>query len=474
MKQSMHLHTSQRLNPQLQQAIRLLQLSTFDLQHEIQEKIDSNPMLESTPSDESDRPEAFKWTQSSSNQGVHDENLYYTPLNLQDYLRWQLELTTLSDVDRVIGSAIIDAIDENGFLIDSPSELHKSLNTTSIPLSLEEIEAVRHCIQHFDPEGCGACNVTEELLIQLEKMPSQTPYLALAQNIIHDHISLLAKHSYQQLMTIYHSDNIALGKIVEMIHSLNPRPGLIINDSKPSYTIPDLIVRKNGAAWQVELNPNSLPHISINRYYASLIQQVKNKTDQQYLKNNLQEAQWFLKSIQNRQETLLKVARYIVDYQKEFLEFGEEAMKPLVLNDIAHGLGMHESTLSRATTQKFIHTPRGLFELNYFFSSHVSTANGEECSSTAIRAIIKKLIAAENHEHPLSDNKITTMINEQGVKIARRTVAKYREAMFIAPSSARKSMSINTTEGDHYANQFHRTSNGSHPCTKGIYAGKVR
>ena len=162
MKQSMHLHTSQRLNPQLQQAIRLLQLSTFDLQHEIQEKIDSNPMLESTPSDESDRPEAFKWTQSSSNQGVHDENLYYTPLNLQDYLRWQLELTTLSDVDRVIGSAIIDAIDENGFLIDSPSELHKSLNTTSIPLSLEEIEAVRHCIQHFDPEGCGACNVTEE------------------------------------------------------------------------------------------------------------------------------------------------------------------------------------------------------------------------------------------------------------------------------------------------------------------------
>ena len=292
--------------------------------------------------------------------------------------------------------------------------------------------------------------------------------------MINEHISLLGKHSYQQLMKIYHIDEITLDRVLHLIQNLNPKPGNLIDHSQPKHITPDLSVKKTGGHWRVELNPNALPHLSINNYYASLIQREENGIDSQFLKNNLQEARWFLKSIKSRQETLLKVARYIVDYQKGFLEFGEEAMKPLILNDIAHALDMHESTISRVTTQKFLHTPRGLFELKYFFSSHVSTRIGGECSSTAIRAFIRKLISAENQNKPLSDSKLAELINEQGIKIARRTVAKYREAMSIAPSSTRKSIHIKTTEGEHYANQLHGTSNGSHHCVKDICARKIR
>ncbi len=468
MKQSLHLNVSQQLvlTPQLQQAIRLLQLSTLDLQQEIQNQVESNPLLESTPNDEQDEQPGdsqeqvndesmdFQWSHLYTNPTKRNdfdedrdnhENLYCTTYNLQDYLRWQLELTPMTNIDRVIGTAIIDAIDDDGFMTCSLTDLHNSLNCKAYPLELAEIDAVRHRIQHFDPIGCGANHLAEALYLQLEQLPADTPNLDLAKKIIHDDIMLLGKHHYQQLMKTYHIDEVALEQVLHLIHHLNPKPGNIIDQSKPLHTTPDLTVKKMGRHWHVELNPYALPHLSINRHYASLIQRTSNGIDHQFLKHNLQEARWFLKSIQSRQETLLKVARYIVDYQKEFLEFGEEAMKPLILNDVAHALDMHESTISRVTTQKFIHTPRGLFELKYFFSSHIPTVIGGECSSTAIRAIIKKLIATENHKEPLSDSKIVQLMNEQGVKIARRTVAKYRETMSIAPSSIRKTISIKTT-----------------------------
>lgn len=461
MKPSLQLSINQHLTltPQLQQAIRLLQLSTLDLQQEIQQVVESNPMLESTPNEDKDEARGdnkqpkdefadFQWSQLYSNQNkkasfeepdFNYENLHCTTTNLQDHLRWQLELTPMSDVDRVIATSLIDAIDDDGFLTLSLAEIHTSLDSESHPLDIEEIEAVRHRLQHFDPVGCAAANLAETLFMQMEQLPLNED-IKLAKRIVHDDIELLGQHNYRQLMKNYQINEATLDRIVQIIQSLNPKPGSLIQQVTTEYIIPDITVKKNEGAWQVLLNQYTLPRLTINSHYASLIQRADNSADNQFLKNNLQEARWFLKSIQSRQETLLKVARCIVDYQQGFLEHGDEAMKPLILNDIALALDMHESTISRVTTQKFMHTPRGVFELKYFFSSHVATVSGGECSSTAIRAVIKKLIAVENRKKPLSDSKIALLIAEQGIQVARRTVAKYREAMGISPSNERKTI----------------------------------
>ncbi|CDZ76757.1 RNA polymerase sigma-54 factor 1 [Legionella massiliensis] len=462
MKPSLQLSISQQLTltPQLQQAIRLLQLSTLDLQQEIQQAVESNPMLESTPNDEKvdlptenkeilDEFSDFQWSQlynSPSKRTSFDEidfnfeNLHSATTNLQDHLRWQLDLTPMSDVDRVIATALIDATDEDGFLSLPLNELHTSLDSEAHPLDLEEIEAVRHRLQHFDPVGCISQNLAETLLVQLEQLPTTNTDVELAKRIIRNDIELLGQHNYRQLMKNYQVNESHLDKTLQIIQRLNPKPGNLIQEEVAEYIIPDITVKKADNVWQAFLNPDTLPRLSINNHYASLIQRADNSADNQFLKNNLQEARWFLKSIQSRQETLLKVARCIVEYQQDFLEHGEEAMKPLILNDVALALDMHESTISRVTTQKFMHTPRGVFELKYFFSSHVTTVTGGECSSTAIRAVIKKLIAAENRKKPLSDSKIAQLIGEQGIQVARRTVAKYREAMGIAPSNERKTI----------------------------------
>jgi RNA polymerase sigma-54 factor len=460
-KSSLQMNLSHQLTltPQLQQAIRLLQLSTQDLQQEIQEQLDANPMLEVTSEDKedpfegsihrSDDVEDFQWSNLYSSQGKNNtfnendyiyETLHCTTTTLQEHLRWQLELTPMTDVDKAIAIAIIDSIDDNGFLTISLEELHLGLNSTALPLDKEEIGVVLHRIQHFDPIGCGADNLMETLLIQIKSLALDTPHLSLAEKIIKENIELLGHHNYRQLMRVYGVDESSLENALHLIQHLNPKPGSVINQKNPEYVIPDLTMKKTNKRWEVLLNQNVLPHLGINRDYASMVKQVHNQSDHLYLKNNLQEARWFLKSIQSRQETLLKVARYIVDYQQGFFDFGDEAMKPLILNDVASALNMHESTISRVTTQKFIYTPRGLFELKYFFSSHVSTSSGGECSSTAIRALIKKLIAAENRQKPLSDSKLAQLIKEQGVQIARRTVAKYREVMGIFPSNERKSI----------------------------------
>lgn len=461
MKPSLQLTIGQHLTltPQLQQAIRLLQLSTIDLQQEIQLIVESNPMLEATPNEEKEeyeineikeQPEEsydYQWSelyQSQSKKLSFEENdynfdnLHCTTTNLQDHLRWQLELSPMSDVDRAIATAIIDAVNSDGFLTVSVDELYASLTSEEHPLDLDEIEAVRHRLQLFDPVGCASANLAETLLVQLEQLPMNAEHLALTKQIINENIEMLAQHNYKQLMKNYHINEKTMDEVLKTIQSLNPKPGNLIHEEITEYIIPDLTVKKVNDKWKVQLNQNVLPNLSINNQYASLIQRANNSADNQFLKNNLQEARWFLKSIQSRQETLLKVGTCIMEYQKGFLDYGEEAMKPLILNDVASALDMHESTISRVTTQKFIHTPRGVFELKYFFSSHVNTDAGDECSSTAIRALIKKLISAENRKKPLSDSKITQLLEGQGIKVARRTVAKYREAMGIAPSNERK------------------------------------
>lgn len=462
MKPALHLNLGQHLSltPQLQQAIRLLQLSTLDLQQEIQNILESNPLLEAdSPIEDKDEttPEPsslqadeytdFQWSQlysSHSKQGTTDENdynmenLYSSTTTLQDHLRWQLNLTPMSDIDRVIGMAIIDAINDDGFLSLSLSELHQSLNSESYPLDKAEIEAVRHTIQHFDPVGCASLNLAECLAVQLAQLSEETPYLDITKKIVRNDIELLGHHNYRQLMKNYQINEKIISQVLSTIHKLHPKPGSLIHQNIAEYVIPDLSVKKINGTWQVLLNQNILPKLSINRQYAALIQRANGSADNQFLKHNLQEARWLMKSIQSRQETLLKVAVCIVEHQKDFLEQGEEAMKPLVLSDVANDLNLHESTISRVTTQKYLHTPRGVFELKYFFSSHLGTVEGGECSSTAIRAMIKKLIAGEDREKPLSDNKIAQTIKAQGIHIARRTVAKYRETMGIAPSYERK------------------------------------
>jgi RNA polymerase sigma-54 factor len=492
MKQALQLRLGQHLTmtPQLQQAIRLLQLSTMELQTEIQEALDSNLMLEldedsgdadehgrteSTPAaegetssnedggenlnetsaaGESDIPEDLpvdsSWddiydtiataTSSAATSGSDNREFEFsgnTEESLHEHLSWQMQMTPFSDTDRAIAEFIIDAINDDGYLSMSLEDIHQALAGEQ-DIEIDEIEAVLHRIQNFDPPGVGARDLKESLLLQIKQYPLTSSWLKPAQELIEKHFDLLANREYMQLSRRLKISEEELKQILHLIQSLNPRPGSQITASQPEYIIPDVIVSKHNGKWKVELNPDAAPRLRVNPHYASLIKQVHNSEDNTYLKNHLQEARWFIKSLLSRNETLLKVATSIVERQIDFLEHGEESMKALVLHDIAEAVGMHESTISRVTSKKYMHTPRGIFELKYFFSSHVSTSNGGECSATAIRALIKKLIAAENTNKPLSDSKLAAILGDQGINVARRTVAKYREAMAIPPSNERK------------------------------------
>jgi RNA polymerase sigma-54 factor len=497
MKPSLVLKMGQQLTmtPQLQQAIRLLQLSTLDLQQEIQEALDSNPMLERQEegedfdnddplADNSETSEPEKaapgkettYESSTENTEQFDENewaeripnelpvdtawedIYQTsasslPANdsdewdftartpagdsLQSHLLWQLNLTQMSETDLLIAVTLIDCISNDGYLEETLDELLQAFDP-ELDIELDEIEAVLHRIQLFDPIGCGSRDLRECLLVQLRQLPDSTPWLAEAQRLVGDYLALLGSRDYTQLMRRMKLKEGELRTIVDLIQSLNPRPGSQIESSEPEYVIPDVLVHKHNGRWQVELNQEAVPRLRVNPQYASFVRRADSSTDNTFMRNQLQEARWFIKSLLSRNETLLKVATQIVEHQRGFLEYGAEAMKPLILHDIAEAVGMHESTISRVTTQKFMHTPRGIYELKYFFSSHVSTAEGGECSSTAIRAIIKKLVAAESQKKPLSDSKIAGLLEEQGIQVARRTVAKYRESLGIASSSERK------------------------------------
>ncbi|MDZ7621794.1 MAG: RNA polymerase factor sigma-54 [Candidatus Competibacteraceae bacterium] len=483
MKQSLQLRLGQQLTmtPQLQQAIRLLQLSSLELQGEVQAILDSNLMLERTdePQDLPVPPETLAAQAAADSRAETEvdttaerlpdelpvdsvwEDIYessdgatsysrgedeeWDPYeryagageSLHDHLYWQMRLTPLDDRELLVATAIIDAIDESGYLRQSLEEICQGLRDECM-VTPTEAEAVLKLVQHFDPQGVGARSPAECLLLQLEALPEDTPWLAEARCLVAHHLELLADRDFTGLMRRLKVLREELQGIISLIQSLDPHPGARWSNVAPQYVIPDVIVYRQKTAWRVELNAESSPKLRINTRYAALARQSGQSDDKAYLKNHLQEARWFLKSLQNRNETLLKVATCIVERQREFLERGDEYMRPLILRDIAETLSMHESTISRVTTQKYLHTPRGIYELKYFFSSHVGTSDGGECSSTAIRAMIRKLIQAENPGKPLSDNKIAEMLEAGGIQVARRTVAKYREAMSIPPSSDRK------------------------------------
>lgn len=498
------------MTPQLQQAIRLLQLSTLELQQEIQEALDSNPLLEliedgsgdqtgessqadsdladgfndntsshdytdangqaiAEPSrpDNVDGPVEFdknsnlpddlpvdsQWedtydtlsTSSVSSNSTNDDNLLETrnaaAETLYDHLIWQLNLTPFSDLDKIIAYTIIEALDDNGFLTLTLEDIRATLENGSeddISVDIDEVVAVLHRIQQFDPPGVAATSLGDCLLIQLNQLPADTPWLKEAKLLISNNLDLLENRDYNQIMRRLKLKEPGLKCVLQLVQSLNPYPGQSINTQTTDYIVPDIIVSKVNNQWRVELNPDIAPKLRINNQYASMIKRADNSDDNVFLKNNLQEARWFIKSLHSRNDTLLKVATKIVEHQRGFFDYGEEAMKPLVLNDVAESIEMHESTISRVTTQKYMHTPTGIYELKYFFSSHVSTSSGGECSSTAIRAIIKKLVAEENPQRPLSDSKIAQILQNQEINVARRTIAKYREALSIPPSNERK------------------------------------
>ncbi|MEP1594518.1 MAG: RNA polymerase factor sigma-54, partial [Halieaceae bacterium] len=307
-----------------------------------------------------------------------------------------------------------------------------------LEIELDEVVAVLHRLQRFEPTGVCSRDLRECLLIQLQQLPADTPWLEQARILVNRHISQLGSGDYAQILRRTRLKEEELKEVLALVQTLDPYPGESIGEDSTEYIVPDVFVSKRNGRWVVELNPDIAPRLRINDEYAGLIKRADTSSDNTFLRDNLQEARWFLKSLHSRNETLMKVASKIVERQRNFLEYGEEAMKPLVLHDIAEEVEMHESTISRVTTRKYMHTPRGIFELKYFFSSHVATTSGGECSSTAIRALIRKLVTAENPRKPLSDNKITQLLEEQGIQVARRTVAKYRDTLFIPPSNERK------------------------------------
>ena len=523
MKQTLSLKLGQQLTmtPQLQQAIRLLQLSSLDLQQEVQGVLEVNPMLEldedepladgnaeaAAPEQDSsatdDLPIADSDTQLNTAQADAEptaadsdpatladtdaeweapipedlpvdtswDDVYESPTapaapasdedwnfddsrsageTLQEHLLWQLNLTPMSQIDQLIATAIVDAIDNDGMLTVSIDDLLASLNPLNTDtdgatdtgseyvIEEDEIIAVLKRIQQFDPTGVAARDLPECLALQLTALGPDVDWQPQALDLVTNHLDLLAARDFTALKRKTRLSEEDLAEVVKLIQSLNPRPGATVASESADYVIPDVLVHRNNGRWVVELNPEATPKLRINSTYAGLVKRADSSADNTYLKDNLQDARWFLKSLQSRNETLLKVATRIVEHQRGFLEYGEEAMKPLVLHDIAEAVEMHESTISRVTSRKYMHTPRGIFELKYFFSSHVSTNTGGEVSSTAIRALIKKLTADENPRKPLSDNKIAAILAEQNIKVARRTVAKYRESLAIPPSNERK------------------------------------
>ncbi len=482
MKQALQLRMGQHLamTPQLQQAIRLLQLSSMDLQQEIQEALDSNMMLEvadeegvavpaadppgvasaeldyrelrdmDAPADiPQELPVDVSWDELydtlpaavSGATGMYSDDFASqrtTGERLHDQLQWQMELARFSERDYAIAAALIDSINEDGYLTTPIEEIQQGLSPQIPALELDEIRAVLHRIQSFDPPGVGAIDLADCLRIQLAQLPDATPGKAEALRLVDQHLDLLAKKDHASLKAILKLDDDALARVIALIRCLEPKPGRLIAPEDPQYITPDVYVVRQGDRWSVRLNPEIAPKLRVNPVYSGMVKRADHSTDNTTMKNHLQEARWFIKSLQSRNETLLKVARSIVDHQQEFLDSGPIAMKPLVLRDIAEEVGMHESTISRVTTQKYLHTPNGIFEFKYFFSSHVSTQGGGECSATAVKAYIKEIIGGEDTRKPLSDEAISKIFKARGINVAQRTIAKYREAMHISPSPERK------------------------------------
>ena len=475
MRQGLQLKLSQslKMTPQLQQAIRLLQLSTLELRTEIQEALETNPLLETE--EEAAATEAAEASESVDMDRGDDqlpEDLPVdsawddvfegaTPLSapdpeaanrdildfqsgsaedLHDHLYSQLYLTPLGEVDRTIATHIIESLDEAGYLAEDLEAIEASL-AEQFPEperpGREEIEAVLHLVQRFGPPGIAARDLPECLALQLAELPGDTPHLDLARRLL-EHLEMLAAGDITRLKRKLRAREEAIGEAAALIRTLDPRPGARIAATTADYVIPDVFVRRREGRWVAELNSDIAPRLRVNPFYSSMVKRGDKSRENTYIRDQMQEARWFIKSLASRNETLLRVAGAIVEHQQAFFDYGEEAMKPLVLREIAEELEMHESTISRVTTQKYMHTPRGVLEFKYFFSSHVKTTDGGECSATAIRAMIRKLVDGEDPRKPLSDSRLAAILEERGIRVARRTVAKYREAMDIPSSTQRK------------------------------------
>jgi RNA polymerase sigma-54 factor len=470
LKPALQLKLGQQLTmtPQLQQAIRLLQLPVLELQAQVQQALESNVMLEAeeeetidltsldsrAPSDEEseeapDAPEEVvvemedPWAESSlppgESRGSDDDD---RPLEVSDergrdlhqHLVWQLEVSPLDPRQVWIGEAIVDALNEDGYVTEPLADIARSLSA-DLPVTEEEVEQVLAFVQTLDPTGVGARTLAECIALQLAQLDAETPGRDIAVAIARDHLQSVADRDLGALRRACGADEETLETALALIRGCNPRPGAAFAAGEPEYIVPDVFVRRTDHGWAVEINPASVPRLKVNQSYASL---VARSADYASLRAQLQEARWLIRSLEIRNDTLLKVARTIVQRQAGFLERGEEAMQPMILRDVAGAVNMHESTISRVTTGKYMHTPRGIYELRYFFSSHVSGVDGEDVSSTAIRARIRKLIAEEDPTRPSSDSQLAEALAREGIKVARRTVAKYRESLGLASSSERR------------------------------------
>jgi len=469
LKPSLQLKLGQQLTmtPQLQQAIRLLQLPALELQAHIRELLETNVMLEPTEEAEAtgtfeavtaaEQPKAAEATRESTVEvldegwgeqsvgaaetpwsGDDDERQQEyadaTGQSLQDHLLWQLELVSLAPRELAIARAIVDAISDDGYLTEGPEEISRTLRP-ELECSAEEITLVLALVQALDPAGVGARSVGECIELQLRQLDPSTPGFATAIEIARHHLNLDAERELSLLRRELHATEEEIASALALVRSCHPRPGATVSAGSAEYVVPDVFVRRTDHGWGVEINPATLPKVRLNQSYASLIGR---NASHATMRAQLQEARWLLKSLEIRHDTLIKVARSIVERQTAFLEHGEEHMRPMILKDIAEAVTMHESTISRVTSGKYMHTPRGVFELRYFFSSQVEGADGSGTSSTAIRAKIRKLVKDEDADAPLSDGRIAELLSAEGIPVARRTVAKYREAMGIAASNERR------------------------------------
>jgi len=504
MKPSLQLKLSQHLTltPQLQQSIRLLQLSTLELNQELERFLQENPLLEreeeegeegaaaaataaaeaqpagevqefdtaptstsEAPADDYEAPpevpevpdvgdeparEAMDDTDwvdegsyagSGGNADGEDGDFPQVPTgspSLREHLFWQLNMTTMPDRDKRITELLVDSLDDDGYFKQDLAEL-AALLPEELGIDVEELLVCLRHLQQLEPAGVGARTLGECLQLQLQGMPESTPYRQQALTVVKSHLDALATRDYAKLKKALRCEDDVLREVQRLIIGLNPRPGLTFSKEDARYVVSDVIVRKIKGAWIAALNPDAMPKLRINRMYADILSRNRDSSYQQ-LSGQLQEAKWLIKNVQQRFDTILRVSQCIVDRQRHFFEHGEVAMRPLVLREIAEILGLHESTVSRVTTQKFMLTPRGIFELKYFFGSHVSTETGGACSATAIRALIKQLVGGEDSKHPLSDSQISEILGKQGIVVARRTIAKYRESLQILPVNLRKSI----------------------------------
>lgn len=484
MKPALQLRLSQQLTltPQLQQAIRLLQLSTLDMHQEVARLLEENPMLEAaeesgpgnfstdasslpsrstataeepqtTKTDErsgdDSGPDTFgnepaDWNTSSGiMRSTDDEDENYPEqaaeqASLRAHLHSQLTTSSIDDKDRKVVGLLIDALDENGYLAQDLDEL-SGLLPDELEITLDDLETALVQLQHLDQPGLGARNLGECLALQLRALPEDTPQRDLAVRLVSHHLELVAAHDFSKIKKLLRCTDDELRAAQHLITSLNPKPGTEFGQSVADYVVPDVIVEKHKSRWRARLNAEAMPKLRVNQIYANILQQRSDKNSSQ-LSVQLQEAKWLIKNLEQRFETILRVAQAIVERQVNFFEHGEIGMRPLVLREIADELELHESTISRSTTQKFMLTPRGIYEFKHFFGSGLATDSGGTCSSTAIRELIKQLVSAEDTHKPLTDSRMSEILAQQGIVVARRTIAKYRESMRILPVNLRKSL----------------------------------